>query len=90
MARKNKRPAAGSTAVVAQGGSANSTPRHQKKRPDIEALWDACRKARNADASRKAQANTSGKQKALPDVVAGGDGLFPGTDQTRKIKENNQ
>jgi hypothetical protein len=58
---------------------------HKKQFADDEAISDACREAL-ADASHKTQANASAEQlKALPDVVAGGDGLFSGTDQTLKL-----
>jgi len=37
----------------------------QEKRPDIEAMFDACRKARDADALRKAQADANLQAAAL-------------------------
>jgi hypothetical protein len=38
---------------------------HQKKRADIEAIWDACRKAQDADASRKARDAARARAAAL-------------------------
>jgi hypothetical protein len=38
---------------------------HQKKRPDIEVIWDACRKAQDAAASREAEADAKLKSAAL-------------------------
>ena len=65
MARKKKRPAAGSTAVGAQGSFANSAPYHIKNPPDNDAVWDARRKSLDADASRKAQADAKLQSAAL-------------------------
>ncbi len=63
MARKNKSPAAGSIAV--RGSSANGTRCRKTKRPDVEAIWDACCKAQDADASRKAQMDATLQSVAL-------------------------
>lgn len=38
---------------------------HQKKQPDIEAIWDVCRKERDADVSRKAQGAAKARAAAL-------------------------
>jgi hypothetical protein len=38
---------------------------HQKKRADIEAIFDACRRARHADASRKARDAARATEAAL-------------------------
>jgi hypothetical protein len=37
----------------------------QEKRPDVEAIWDACRQARDADASRKARNAARAREAAL-------------------------
>src|SRR5438132_1036611 len=55
IARKSKRPAAGSTAVRAQGSSANSTRDHQTTQPDNDSIFNSCRQAQDADAALKAQ-----------------------------------
>ena len=43
----------------------SGTPYHQKKRPDNDAIWDACRQAQDADASRKARDAARVKAAAL-------------------------
>lgn len=62
---KSKRPTAAATADGAQGSFANGVPYHQKNQPDNDAIWDACREMRNADASRKARDAARVKAAAL-------------------------
>jgi hypothetical protein len=66
MAKKNNSGSKGTLRRTGKHVSAVSDATYrQKKRPDIEAIWDACRKAQDADASRKARDAARARAAAL-------------------------